>query len=188
MMMMMTIRIEPVRWDNETQCRHYFELIRLLASDHRKQIDWQQFQLVIHTFSASTYASALIAYDIDSGLPLGALTSFELFSTFYCGSVFNVHDIVVHQSARGKGVGKLLMTAFEANARKAKAAKLTLEVFSDNKEALAWYNRLGFTPNLSGINIPPCTLFLEKILTYPAEEPSTAHQAIHSMKEPLHHA
>jgi ribosomal protein S18 acetylase RimI-like enzyme len=188
-MMMMTIRIEPVQWQNEDHCRHYFELLNTLATSevtgYTKPLDWDRFQTVIKTLAPHPYASAYLAYDAETDSPVGALTCYENFSTFYFAPVFNVHDLVVHPTARGKGVAKALMAHFEAMARQEKAVKLTLEVQSTNKIALPFYLKLGFSPELIGVELPPCNLFLEKILTYPAEPTA---QAIQPTKEPAHHA
>jgi ribosomal protein S18 acetylase RimI-like enzyme len=188
-MMMMTIRIEQLQWDNETQCRHYFELLNILAtSGYSKPLDWQRFQTVIEALAPHPYASAYLAYDAETNVPVGALTCYENFSTFYFAPVFNVHDLVVHPTARGKGVAKALMAHFETMARQEKAVKLTLEVQSTNKVALPFYLRLGFSPELIGVKLPPCNLFLEKILDYLPEELSTVQAVTPSMKEPVHHA
>jgi GNAT superfamily N-acetyltransferase len=187
--MMMTIRIEQVQWENETQCRHYFDLLNILAtSGYSKPLDWERFQSVIEALAPHPYASAFLAYNAETDFPVGALTCYENFSTFYFAPVFNVHDLVVHPSARGQGVAKQLMAHFEAIARAEKAAKLTLEVQSTNQIALSFYLSLGFSPELQGVELPPCNLFLEKILKYPAEELSTVQAATPSMKEPVHHA
>jgi GNAT superfamily N-acetyltransferase len=171
MMMMMTIRIEQVRWKNEAHCRHYFELLNTLATSevtgYTQPLDWQRFQTVIETLAPHPYASAYLAYDVETQAPLGALTCYENFSTFYFAPVFNVHDLVVNPTARGRGVAKALMAHCEVMARQEKAVKLTLEVQSTNPVALQLYLRLGFSPELIGVDLPPCNLFLEKFLVYP---------------------
>ena len=189
-MMMMTIRIEPLRWDNETQCKHYFELLNTLATSEvtgfTKPLDWERFQTVIETLAPHPYASAYLAYNAETNFPVGALTCYENFSTFYFAPVFNVHDLVVHPSSRGQGVAKQLMAHFEAIARAEKAAKLTLEVQSTNQIALSFYLSLGFSPELQGVELPPCNLFLEKFLDY-STEPLTA-QTTQLIKEAIYHA
>jgi ribosomal protein S18 acetylase RimI-like enzyme len=165
---MMTVHIQQVCWQNQQQCLQYYQLLNTLATSavtgFEKPLDWQAFQKVIEVLAPHPYASAFLAYDTETNIPVGALTCYENFSTFYFAPVFNVHDLVVHPQARGKGVATALMAHVEALAKAESAVKLTLEVQSTNTTALQLYLRLGFSPNLVGVELPPCNLFLEKML------------------------
>jgi len=89
--------------------------------------------------------SDFVAYMAWQGLqPLGLVNCFEGFSTFAARPLLNIHDIVVRQEARGRGVGQLLLAAVEAEAQRRGCCKLTLEVLSNNRRALASYRRFGF--------------------------------------------
>jgi len=57
-----------------------------------------------------------------------------------------VHDIVVHQTVRGRGIGQALLAWAEARARQLGCCKLTLEVLSNNARAMASYRAFGFAP------------------------------------------
>jgi ribosomal protein S18 acetylase RimI-like enzyme len=95
--------------------------------------------------------------------PVGLANCFEGYSTFKAQPLVNIHDLAVHPSARGRGVGQALMQAVETEARARGACKITLEVLSGNAVALKSYTRFGF----AGYQLGPKTghaLFLQKLL------------------------
>ncbi len=75
---------------------------------------------------------------------VGLVNCFEGYSTFKAKPLINIHDIAVHPSARGQGVGQLLMQAVEREAKARGACKITLEVLTGNQVALKSYERFGF--------------------------------------------
>lgn len=75
---------------------------------------------------------------------VGLLNAFEGFSTFACQPLLNIHDVIVTETQRGQGIGKLLMEAAEALARELGCCKLTLEVLEGNTKAQAAYKSLGY--------------------------------------------
>ena len=76
--------------------------------------------------------------------PVGLANCFEGFSTFAARPLLNIHDLVVHAELRGQGIGRLLLAGLESEARGRGCCKLTLEVLSLNRAALASYQRFGF--------------------------------------------
>lgn len=76
----------------------------------------------------------------------GMVTCFELFSTFQVRPYLYIHDIVVHRSFRGMGLGKLLMSKLVETAKEKNHCKITLEVRSDNVIAQQLYQRMDFKP------------------------------------------
>lgn len=83
---------------------------------------------------------------LERGLPMGLANCFEGFSTFSARPLLNVHDLVVREGARGRGLAQALLGAAESEARARGCVKLTLEVLSENRRALAAYRRFGFRP------------------------------------------
>ncbi|MBP9904466.1 MAG: GNAT family N-acetyltransferase [Rhodoferax sp.] len=77
-------------------------------------------------------------------LPVGLVNCVEGFSTFACKPLVNVHDVVVAGSHRGLGIGAQMLATVEHIARQRGACKLTLEVLSGNRSAVALYQRIGF--------------------------------------------
>lgn len=80
------------------------------------------------------------------GQAAGLLNAIEGFSTFSCKPILNVHDVVVADAFRGKGLSRLLFAEAEAIAREIGASKLTLEVLSGNATAQSAYRRFGYAP------------------------------------------
>jgi len=80
----------------------------------------------------------------DDGAPVGLANCFVTFATFAGQPLVNIHDLVVVPAARGRGVGKALLHAVEAEARARGADKVTLEVLTGNTAARALYARLGY--------------------------------------------
>ncbi|MEX0321433.1 MAG: GNAT family N-acetyltransferase [Puniceicoccaceae bacterium] len=78
--------------------------------------------------------------------PVGLLIAMEGFSTFAALPLMNIHDVAVVPGHRGKGIGKALFDAVEAEAKSRKCCKLTLEVLSGNTVAMGLYDKLGFRP------------------------------------------
>ena len=78
------------------------------------------------------------------GEAVGLANCFTAYSTFAGAPVVNVHDLAVDPARRGRGIGKALLGAVEAEARRRGACKVTLEVLSGNERAKGLYLALGY--------------------------------------------
>jgi len=78
------------------------------------------------------------------GVFIGMLTAFENFSTFTARPMMNIHDVMVLETYRKKGVGRSLMNALIEEAGKRNCSRVTLEVRKDNLPAQKLYRDLGF--------------------------------------------
>ena len=87
-------------------------------------------------------AFSVLAFD--GAQPVGLVNCIEGFSTFACRPLVNVHDVVVAQSHRGRGVAQQMLELVEQIARERGACKMTLEVLSGNSRAHRLYTRIGF--------------------------------------------
>ncbi|APE27461.1 GNAT family N-acetyltransferase [Aurantiacibacter gangjinensis] len=87
-------------------------------------------------------AFSLIARLDDTAV--GLANCFTGFSTFAAAPLVNIHDMAVLPAHRGKGVGRALMQAVEAEALKRGACKVTLEVLGGNDTAKALYRSCGY--------------------------------------------
>jgi GNAT superfamily N-acetyltransferase len=65
---------------------------------------------------------------------------------YYAGACGHIGDVVVARAARGRGVGAALLAAGEQWARRRGYRLLSLNVFVDNTEARALYERSGYAP------------------------------------------
>ena len=88
-----------------------------------------------HAFSVICYVS---------GKPAGLINCFEVFSTFKCKPIINVHDIIVVEGYRGQGISHLLLQEVEKIAVQRNCCKITLEVLEGNIPAKKSYIKFGF--------------------------------------------
>ena len=96
--------------------------------------------------------------------PVGLINCFAGFSTFAAKPLLNIHDIVTQAERRAQGIGQALLGWAEQRARELGCCKLTLEVLSNNKRALASYERAGFAPYMLDPKAGQA-LFLQKYLS-----------------------
>lgn len=89
-------------------------------------------------------AFSVLAYR--GGEALGLTNCFMGFSTFVCKPLVNIHDVVVHEAARGLGLCTLMMEKVVEVARERGCCKITLEVLEKNLPAQAAYRKCGFKP------------------------------------------
>jgi GNAT superfamily N-acetyltransferase len=95
--------------------------------------------------------------------PVALANCFEGFSTFKCKPLINIHDLVVVEEFRGRGISRRLLAKIEDIAKQKGCCKLTLEVLEDNNSARQAYTRFGF----AGYELDPLmgkALFWEKAL------------------------
>jgi ribosomal protein S18 acetylase RimI-like enzyme len=108
------------------------------------------------------HPAALVLLAIADGCAVGVAVCFHGFSTFQARPLLNIHDLAVIPEWRGRGVGRALLDAAEARARRSGCCRLTLEVQDDNVRALALYESFGFSNFTVGASGP--TRFLTKPL------------------------
>ena len=108
------------------------------------------------------HPAALVLLAIADGRAVGVAVCFHGFSTFQARPLLNIHDLAVIPEWRGKGVGRALLEATEARARRSGCCKLTLEVQDSNARALGLYRSFGFDDLRYGDSGP--TRFLAKPL------------------------
>jgi ribosomal protein S18 acetylase RimI-like enzyme len=78
------------------------------------------------------------------GQPAGVAVCFVGFSTFHARPLLNIHDLAVVPEHRGRGIGRALLAAVEAEAVRRDCCRLTLEVQDENRRARRVYDRFGF--------------------------------------------
>lgn len=98
-----------------------------------------------------TGAHALLA--THQGAAVGFTTCLLGYSTFRARQLLNIHDIAVLPEWRGQGVAHALLGGIEKLAASLGCCAITLEVREDNPTARALYQRFGFTPATSGLNM-----------------------------------
>ena len=88
-------------------------------------------------------AFSLLAYRGEDAV--GLMNCFFGFSTFVQKKLINVHDVMVTERERGRGVAGRMFAAVEKIARENDCCRLTLEVLDDNQPALRAYEKHGFS-------------------------------------------
>ena len=78
------------------------------------------------------------------GQPAGLVNCFEVFSTFLCRPLANIHDLIVLPEYRGHRIGQLMLQQVEQLALERDCCKLTLEVLQGNHAAQQLYRKFGF--------------------------------------------
>lgn len=109
-----------------------------------------------------TAFSVLAFTDVEPKHAVGLVNCLFGFSTFMRKQLVNIHDVIVTDSHRGRGVVAEMLAKVEVIAREAGCCRLTLEVYEDNQPARRAYAKYGFTgdPVHPDVN----TLFLRKTL------------------------
>ena len=143
----MTVRVAPVDLYDPVQAVCWLALLDHYAQDPMGGgdglSDFAKLNLVHAIREVPGYHGALAWLD---GEAVGQINCFAGFSTFAARPLLNVHDIVVHASVRGQGIGQALLAWAEARARELGCCKLTLEVLSNNMRAMASYQQAGYAP------------------------------------------
>jgi ribosomal protein S18 acetylase RimI-like enzyme len=88
--------------------------------------------------------SAHVILAFADGHPAGLMIGFEGFSTFACKPLINIHDVVVIEQYRGRGIAKRMLAHMEDIARRIGCCKLTLEVLEGNTVAQTLYRSCGY--------------------------------------------
>ena len=78
------------------------------------------------------------------GKPVGLVNCFTAFSTFTARPNVNIHDAIVLDGYRGRGIARALFAGVERIARGMDACKVTLEVLEGNARARDLYAGLGY--------------------------------------------
>ena len=101
----------------------------------------QQLRLVD---GLSNHPSCFVLFVLSDNQIVGLATCFINFSTFKVKPYINIHDLIIDNHYRGKGLGRSLLPKIESIARERKYCKITLEVREDNYTAQSLYYDLGF--------------------------------------------
>ena len=137
--------IERVDYADPAQGADLFRLLDHYARDPAgggKALDPAMQDALLAGLAATPGAFSLIATLEDEAI--GLANCFTGFSTFAAKPLVNIHDVVVADGHRGRGIGRALFAAIEAEARAIGACKITLEVLSGNTPAKALYRSLGY--------------------------------------------
>ena len=162
----MNIEVIQADYLNEQHKKEIPMLLDAYASDPMgggKPLDDDIKNRLVTELAGISHAFSVIA-NVD-GQPAGLVNCFEGFSTFACKPLINIHDVVVVNKYRGRGISQKMLDKVEEIALAKGCCKITLEVLSNNEVAKSAYEKFGF----SGYELDPETghaLFWQKHLTH----------------------
>lgn len=78
------------------------------------------------------------------GKAAGLINCFEMFSTFKCKPLINIHDVSVDNNFRGLGLSQKMLEKVEQIALERGCCKLVLEILDGNTVAKNAYAKFGF--------------------------------------------
>ena len=137
-------------YTNEEHCKQLAALINQYIADPMgggtPLTPIQQLKLVD---GLAKHPSSFVLFILSDEQIVGLATCFINFSTFSAKSVINIHDLIIDQRYRGKGLGRKLIQTIEDIAKERKYGKITLEVRDDNYTAQQLYYDQGFTEGKS---------------------------------------
>lgn len=123
------------------------ELIQALARYERleHEVAMTPERLAKTLFGPRRYAETLIAED--NGEAIGFALFFHNYSTFLARPGIYLEDLYVHESHRGRGIGRRLLVRLAAIAVERDCGRLEWAVLDWNEDAIGFYERLGARPN-----------------------------------------
>jgi ribosomal protein S18 acetylase RimI-like enzyme len=149
-------------------------MIEIRDCDFTNQDDRKALISLMNHYMADTMGGALPSYTTNKALAMvdglhkhpsklillasiegeycGLANSFINFSTFSAKPFVNIHDIVVLDKYRNKGIGRRLMEEIVRRARELGCSKITLEVREDNMLAQALYTHLDFKESVPAMH------------------------------------
>jgi ribosomal protein S18 acetylase RimI-like enzyme len=157
----MPVSIQAANLDNHRHQRELLTLLDLYSRDamgNRAALPTAVRRDLIGGLRRHPASLVLLAWFGDRCI--GLAICFEGFSTFQAKPLLNIHDLVIHPEFRNRGIGRALLSAIEAAARKRSCCKITLEVRADNAVAKHLYRAVGFTESQPPMhfwhkNLPP---------------------------------
>ncbi len=161
------MKIEVIKADYSDE-KHRKEIPMLLeryamdAMGGGKPLDSTVKDNLVGELAKLPHAFSIIAYA--DGQPAGLVNCFEVFSTFSCKPLVNIHDVAVLEEYRSKGISQKMLDKVEQIAKLKGCCKITLEVLSKNEIAKSAYQKFGF----SGYELDPqagTALFWQKPIT-----------------------
>jgi GNAT superfamily N-acetyltransferase len=123
------------------------ELIRALARFEKleHEVTLTEERLEKSLFGTKPYAETLLAEE--DGKAAGFALFFHNFSTFLAKPGIYLEDLFVVPERRGKGIGRTLLERLAQIAVERDCGRLEWAVLDWNRDAIAFYERLGAKPN-----------------------------------------
>jgi GNAT superfamily N-acetyltransferase len=155
------VRIEPVEWHDPraVELRRQMDVEMHARYGDRPSADPEGVARALHV-EAADLAATLLALD-DDGTALGHV------AVRRHGDEWELKRLIVVAQARGRGVATALVEAGVDVARDGGAARMILQTGDRQPDAVALYEKLGWTPIpvYPPYEVMPFSLCFEKVLT-----------------------
>lgn len=139
------MKIIPCNFDDQLHKQKLVELMNHYISDKMGGGQVLDDNLASRLIDGlRNHPSAIVLFAELDGEIVGLANCFVNFATFTVAKFINIHDIVVLEAFRGKGVGRALLQHISAIAKELGCSKVTLEVREDNINAQGLYKSEGF--------------------------------------------
>jgi ribosomal protein S18 acetylase RimI-like enzyme len=139
------IEIIPCDFDNPSHCQALVSLMNEYIADKMGDgIPYSEDQKEALVEGLRRHESKLIVLAKAGERFVGLTNCFVNFATFTVKPFVNIHDVIVTNDWRNKGLGRLMLSSVIEKARELGCSKVTLEVREDNDNAKHLYNSLGF--------------------------------------------
>lgn len=139
------MKIVKANYDNQDHHQIIRDLMNHYAQDPMgggEPLAKEALDNLVSGLKAFGKATTFLAYDNDKAI--GLINCILGFSTFKAKTLMNIHDVIVKDGYRGKGVTQVMLKAAEEFAVELGCCKLTLEVLEGNAPAIRAYKKYGF--------------------------------------------
>ena len=139
------VTILEVDFENEIHCNALIDLMNHYMQDemgnHPPHTKESALRLIL---GLKNHCNKICYLAVKNGEFIGLINCFISFGTFAAKPFINVHDVVIKENHRGKGIGRKLLERITEKAKEMDCCKITLEVREDNIRAKYLYNSLGY--------------------------------------------
>lgn len=141
-----TIEVIPCDFSNTGHCEALVMLMNEYITDKMGDgIPYSEEQKIKLVEGLRDHPARLVLFAVAGDQFVGLTNSFINFATFSVKPYINVHDVIVLNTWRNRGVGRKMLEKVIEQAEALGCSKVTLEVREDNHNAKHLYKSLGFT-------------------------------------------
>ncbi len=139
------VEIIPCNFEDKKHCQALVQLMNEYITDRMGGgIPYTQEQKTQLIEGLKNHPSKLVYFARAGEEFIGLVNCFVNFATFTVRPFVNIHDVIVTSAWRNKQVGRKMLDKVIERAGEMGCSKVTLEVRSDNDNAMYLYNSLGF--------------------------------------------
>ncbi len=139
------IKIIEVDFTNQEHCKEFVDLMNHYMTDKMGDYPPHNNESAERLINGMrNHPAKICCFAQIEGEMAGLINCFIGFATFTAKPFINIHDIIVYNKFRDKGIGRKMLEHVFDKAKETGCAKVTLEVREDNKRAQYLYSSLGF--------------------------------------------